>query len=299
MNSAKDVDALVAQWKQEGRSAQWIAWETAKACIGWPYVYADAGSYCTPSNRRAKARDDHPTIVTKCQVLSGSSSYCNGCKWFPNKERVREYDCRGFTRWCAKQAGVTIAGGGATSQWNTESNWSSKGTIDTMPQNQVVCLFVRNGAKMSHTGLGYGHETCECSSGVQYKTSIAAKWTHWAIPKGFTGDPPSPTTEKPTLRRGSKGPYVVEAQTKLQALGYDLGSAGVDGIYGSMTVKAVKAFQSDNGLKVDGVIGPATWAALDAAEPGEARYTATIRDLTETEAEAVKTAWPAAEIVRQ
>ncbi len=49
-------------------------------------------------------------------------------------------------------------------------------------------------------------------------------------------------------------------QTKLKRWGYYKGT--VDGIYGNKTRKAVRSFQSKNGLAVDGVVGPKTAAAL-------------------------------------
>lgn len=49
-------------------------------------------------------------------------------------------------------------------------------------------------------------------------------------------------------------------QTKLKRWGYYTGS--VDGIYGNLTRKAVRLFQSKNGLTVDGIVGPKTAAAL-------------------------------------
>ena len=60
--------------------------------------------------------------------------------------------------------------------------------------------------------------------------------------------------------RGSSGAKVKEIQTKLKRWGYYKGS--IDGIYGSKTVAAVKYFQRTNGLKVDGICGKATSAAL-------------------------------------
>lgn len=49
-------------------------------------------------------------------------------------------------------------------------------------------------------------------------------------------------------------------QTKLKRWGYYSGT--VDGIYGNQTRKAVKLFQSKNGLTVDGIVGTKTAAAL-------------------------------------
>lgn len=59
---------------------------------------------------------------------------------------------------------------------------------------------------------------------------------------------------------GSSGEEVRQIQTKLKNWGYYNGS--VDGIYGSKTYSAVKAFQKKNGLTVDGIAGPKTLSAL-------------------------------------
>lgn len=48
----------------------------------------------------------------------------------------------------------------------------------------------------------------------------------------------------------------------LIAEGYSVGKHGTDGSFGSDTLKAVKAYQRDHGLEVDGRVGPATKAAL-------------------------------------
>lgn len=63
-----------------------------------------------------------------------------------------------------------------------------------------------------------------------------------------------------TLKRGSRGELVKQVQTKLKSWGYYTGA--VDGIFGSGTESAVKAFQKKNGLTVDGIVGKKTAAAL-------------------------------------
>ncbi len=59
---------------------------------------------------------------------------------------------------------------------------------------------------------------------------------------------------------GSKGEDVVKIQSRLRQYGYM--EAPADGIFGKATYDAVVWFQKKNGLKADGVVGPATAAAL-------------------------------------
>lgn len=59
---------------------------------------------------------------------------------------------------------------------------------------------------------------------------------------------------------GSTGSEVKQIQTKLKQWGYY--SGGIDGVYGSQTVSAVKYFQSKNGLTADGIAGSKTLSAM-------------------------------------
>jgi hypothetical protein len=70
---------------------------------------------------------------------------------------------------------------------------------------------------------------------------------------------------EPTIRFGSKGPFVADAQQKLLAKGFDPGP--VDGDFGSRTRQSVVAFQAANGLLADGIVGNQTWAALNDEAP--------------------------------
>ena len=72
------------------------------------------------------------------------------------------------------------------------------------------------------------------------------------------------------LNKGTKGNDVKQMQKVLKQLGYELGNFGenkdgIDGIFGSVTQAAVRAFQEANGLTVDGIVGPETLKALKAA----------------------------------
>ena len=59
---------------------------------------------------------------------------------------------------------------------------------------------------------------------------------------------------------GSRGEEVRTIQTKLKRWGYY--SDGIDGIYGTKTMNAVKYFQRKNGLTADGIAGTQTLKAM-------------------------------------
>lgn len=61
------------------------------------------------------------------------------------------------------------------------------------------------------------------------------------------------------LRRGDRGEAVKELQRSLTAAGYPVAQ---DGAFGPATAGAVERFQTESGLGVDGIAGPATLAAL-------------------------------------
>lgn len=73
-------------------------------------------------------------------------------------------------------------------------------------------------------------------------------------------------------KMGSRGDEVRRIQQKLKNWGYYTGS--VDGIYGSQTQNAVRKFQRDNGLTVDGIAGPKTlsYLGITSGSSGSGQY---------------------------
>jgi peptidoglycan hydrolase-like protein with peptidoglycan-binding domain len=66
-----------------------------------------------------------------------------------------------------------------------------------------------------------------------------------------------------TVPNGNINPEIADIQKTLLELGYKLPKHGVDGVRGAETVRAIKQFQRDNGLEVDGDPGPETVGALN------------------------------------
>lgn len=70
----------------------------------------------------------------------------------------------------------------------------------------------------------------------------------------------SSVSAQSTLSIGMRGTLVTALQNDLKSLNYQVGI--VDGIFGQQTKLAVMAFQRNNGLVVDGIVGPKTFEAL-------------------------------------
>jgi len=81
-----------------------------------------------------------------------------------------------------------------------------------------------------------------------------------AATTGSSSAEPDTDGSLPILKKGAKGSAVAQLQIQLQGLGFDTG--GSDGVFGDQTEAAVQAFQEEQGLEADGVVGPATWDAL-------------------------------------
>ena len=58
----------------------------------------------------------------------------------------------------------------------------------------------------------------------------------------------------------------MDLQTRLQALGFDLGGRGVDGVFRESTETVVRSFQQRLGLLADGLVGPITWREIVEAD---------------------------------
>lgn len=108
---------------------------------------------------------------------------------------------------------------------------------------QIVVVHLPDGAVETTIGAGVFATWRPAPQGSPPASPLAAK---------------SPTLHVATPRM--EGEAVRELQQRLSALGYDAGT--IDGIFGPQTEQAVKAFQEQYGLEIDGIVGPKTWAAL-------------------------------------
>ena len=234
----------------------------------WGYIWGTAGVKWTAARQKELEK------TTDADRAQGRKY---GSKWIGHTVA----DCSGLFSWAFKKLGGYMYHGSDTMyrKYCVNKGELKRGKrADCGTLKPGTAVFIWNGKKYSHVGLYVGDgtviEAMGTINGVTTTKVSATKWTHWGELSGVDysgvilngaegGVEGSSPGNRPTLRKGSKGQSVSELQTVLMKLGYDLGPCGVDGDFGKATEAAVKRFQSDHRLTVDGICGPKTWAALE------------------------------------
>ena len=104
--------------------------------------------------------------------------------------------------------------------------------------------------------------------------SLTPTWVHFDRRYGVAACSGT-TSGYPTVRRGSRGCYVMVLQDALSTLGYPTGEK-IDGVFGPLTETALKGYQSHNWLTVDGICGCNSWSKISTAVLGVGRTATTI-----------------------
>lgn len=219
-----------------------------------------------------------------------SHGYDQANRWGP------DYDCSSSIIDIWERVGVKVKSAGATYTGNIYSVFKLCGFEDvTNKVNRITGSGLEPGdILLNHRN----HAAMYVGSGKVFNASINEKGT---VTGGKTGDqtgkeirivnyynypwncvlryakdaatkPMAPATDTsyysmypvklPVLKKGAKGEYVKSAQLLLIGRDFSCGGYGADGDFGNATFAAVKNFQTEKNLHVDGEIGPETWAKL-------------------------------------
>lgn len=133
-----------------------------------------------------------------------------------------------------------------------------------MPATLIECEFITNieAEKLVTT------KAWQLLAGEAIAQGICSYFGVKYIPNGSAVTPtkPIPTPAvRPVLDNGDNGSAVTTLQKMLLAIGYKLPKYGADGDFGDETEIAVEAFQRDQKITVDGIVGQDTWYKLDVA----------------------------------
>ena len=223
-------------------------------------------------------------MVTACR--DWSLGYDQGNRW--DVRNGGEADCSSLVITALKRAGFDV--GGATYTGNMLSNLTARGwkVVATYPQSLAglqggdillndanhVAMLVGNGmlaqASIDERGWASGGQSGD-QTGRETNVRPFYVYRHGGWPHvlryvgGQTAVVTASLSADPYNPNGYGTAYVKDVQARLVSLGYSVGASGVDGILGADTYSAVKAYQKDHGLAVDGIPGPDTIGSLQTA----------------------------------
>ena len=252
---------------------EYVKWLRQQAQLKRPYWYGVYHLLCTekllerkakqyPSHYKASRMGRYSEDIKNGQIAGDCvNGAIKGAVWGELDKRVpvhKSHDCPdksadGMFEYC-KKIGM---------------DWGGMDSMPDIPGIAVrmaghVGVYVGDGEVVEWRGFKYGCVVTELKK---------RKWTHWYklpwveyVMSDTTVDeetiPESHALGSRLLVFGKKGDDVVLLQQMLVGLGYPLPEWGADGDYGEETEKAVKDFQQDHGLDVDGDYGPQTHAEL-------------------------------------
>ena len=114
------------------------------------------------------------------------------------------------------------------------------------------------------------HAPAGSATGGQFAPASGSSTAKGGKPGTKSSKPGHDTRATPSnahpVGEGETGKRVSDLQSRLNALGFKP-PLKVDGIFGPKTLAAVRAFQKSHSLKVDGLVGPKTTAALRTRHP--------------------------------
>ena len=249
--------------------------------IGQPYWYGCCGYKATTSllsrkanqyashygsSRTARYKQDISAKKVVCDCIGGAKGYA----WTDGGQPMLEVigrDGSVANRYGANGCPDKSANGMFSYAKSKGMDW---GAIDTLPEIVGLALH-KDGHIGYYVGGGYAVEWRGFSYGCVKTKLTARSWKYWYrlpfIDYGENTGITNPPTIKITLgsrllRKGSVGADVKAMQELLMQRGYPLPKYGADCDFGAETEKALKAFQKDEGLEIDGKYGERTHAAL-------------------------------------
>ena len=141
----------------------------------------------------------------------------------------------------------------------------STGNLVRLAQEKLI----QKGYKLPKFGVdgSFGNETEQAVKQLQKDSGLAqdgiiGKYTWGVLNSDFSRPEIKALYPGYLIKKGQQSEDVRKVQQRLIDLGYSCGRYGADSIFGNSTLEAVKAFQRDNGLSQDGIVGPLTWEKL-------------------------------------
>lgn len=185
--------------------------------------------------------------VTAAQAARTTNILHTGSEMRPGRMLV---SANGEYRFVMQTDGNLVFYRGSAALWTSETNGHPGADAFLQRDGNFVIYFDRRAIWESGTDRGGSAANFLC---VQNDGNVVIYNGHTAL--WWTDRPPA------TLVYGDQGALVSKLQERLRALHYWVGP--IDGVFGDSTEQAVWALQKAAGLDRSGIVGPATWEALE------------------------------------
>ena len=175
--------------------------------------------------------------------------------------------------WCKGHVGVYIGNRQvieATSAWDKKVQYSTIGYSGERHKNGVYSVKWSKHGKLPYIDYGQAVKPVQTQT-TNNKTNrvkelqrvLNTQYRCGLEVDGLFGPLTTKACSNNYLFYAKKAPIHIKwLQTRLKELGYNIGKYGVDGSFGADTLAAVKKFQKDKGIAVDGFVGKDTHKKL-------------------------------------
>ena len=195
---------------------------------------------------------------------NGALNYCTNVSRDFTKLVPGEYLCMKGTKY--NHSGIYLGNGKV---FEDTTGWGKrKAIISDISTKGIRSLNGKKNLKWTYHGklkyIDYSSSSDNKKELVkELQRKLNEQWNCKLDVDGSFGPKTTKACSRHNLKKGIKASIMVKwLQKRLKDLGYDLGKYGVDGSFGPDTLKAVKKFQKDYNLKVDGIVGKATYKKL-------------------------------------
>ena len=234
----KDVNAGGANWTKYARDLDRTNWYNGgKNGYAWCDVFVDWLFYKCFGDPLGRNMICQPTGSAGAGCLYSAQYYKSAGRWVTN----------------APQAGDQIF------FTYSPGEYSHTGLVEVVNGDTVTTIEGNTSDSVGRRNYNIGNPVIAGYGRPKWELAVDA-----VIPDDPV-TPSEPTETYPLLKKGAKGEWVKKLQEMLVEAGYDVGPAGTDGDFGNDTYYAVRRFQIEHNLEVDGEVGDNTWAALEEA----------------------------------
>lgn len=158
---------------------------------------------------------------------------------------------------CVEQVMGTKQSGRAESKKSEKGNWDYYSVINGAASIGVPGIILEHSFHTNTRATKWLMEDSNLDKLAKAEAKVIAEYF-----KVTRNESKTTGIKLPILSKGAEGEIVKAMQMLLTGYSYSCGKAGADGDFGNSTLQALKNYQKDKGLTIDGCCGTKTWSSL-------------------------------------